>query len=209
MDIKYARLLFVRRFAMRKRQSEKGFTLVELIVVTGILTLITGLMLVNNNKFGGALLLENLAYDVALSIREAQVYGISVRQFGSGNFELGYGVHFDMANPKTYSLFGDVDGNGLWAAGEEVAPSPYAIERGYFISKLCAPAGSDTESCSSATDLDLVFKRPEPDAYISADGISGVTTPSALQESARVVLESPRGDERSVVVEVTGQISVE
>lgn len=190
-------------------QSQRGFSLMELIVVTGILTLITGLMLMNNNKFGGVILLENLAYDVALSMREAQVYGISVRQFGAGNFDVGYGVHFDMVSPKSYSLFGDVDADGLWAVNEEVSPSPYAIGRGYFISKLCAPAGEDTGTCTPISQLDIVFKRPEPDAYISADGVSGVLFPSSLYDSARVVLASPRGDEASVVVEITGQISVE
>lgn len=197
---------------MKRRKKEgttKGFTLIELVVVTGILTLITGLVLTNNNKFGGAILLENLAYDIALSVREAQVYGISVRQFGPGNFEVGYGVHFDIASPKTYSLFGDIDVSGLWDSGEEVSPSPYAIERGYFISKLCAPAGEDADTCTAIEQLDIVFKRPEPDAFISADGASGVIYPNNLQESARIALESPRGDKKSVVVEVTGQISVE
>jgi len=194
---------------MMEAQGQKGFSLIELLVVTGILTIITALMLANNNKFGGVILLENLAYDVALSMREAQVYGISVRQFGSGNFDVGYGLHFDTVSTMSYSLFGDVDADGLWSVDEEVSPSPYAIGRGYFISKLCAPAGADIDTCTSITQLDIVFKRPEPDAYISADGVSGVLFPGSLHDSARIVVASPRGDEASVVVEVTGQISVE
>lgn len=192
-----------------KQSHEGGFSLVELLVVTGILTLITGLMLISNTRFGGTVLLENLAYDVALSVHEAQVYGISVRRYGSDNFEVGYGVHFSMSSPTSYSLFGDADVDGLWSAGEDVAPSPYSIERGYHIAKLCVPAGDDTESCNSVTQLDIIFKRPEPDAFISANGDSGILDPNDLEESARIILRSPRDDETSVVVEIAGQISVQ
>ena len=186
-------------------KSDKGFTLIELLAVAGIIVLITSLILVNNNKFGGKILLENLAYDVALSIRQAQVYGISVRQFSTGTFDIGYGVYFNSspASAKSYSLFGDANGNSLWNTGEDVAPSPYSIERGYHIYKLCAPRGANASTCTAVNRLDIVFRRPEPDAYIRRNGLA------AVQESARIVLRSPRGDEVSVVVEITGQISVE
>jgi len=189
-------------------KSDKGFTLIELLAVAGIIVLITSLILVNNNKFGGKILLENLAYDVALSIRQAQVYGISVRQF-EGGFTSGYGVYFNMTSQKAYSLFGDKNGDGLWnpgtpgTPGEDVKPSPYSIERGYHIYKLCAPRGANASTCTAVNRLDIVFRRPEPDAYIRRNGLA------AVQESARIVLRSPRGDEASVVVHVTGQISVE
>src|SRR3989344_9303934 len=71
--------IFLSRIIGKKNWSlattERGFTLIELLVVTGILVLISGLVLANNTRFGGAILLKNLAYDVGLSIREVQVYG--------------------------------------------------------------------------------------------------------------------------------------
>jgi prepilin-type N-terminal cleavage/methylation domain-containing protein len=184
----------------------RAFTLMELLVVTGIIVIISALLLVNHNQFGGRALLENLAYDVGLSIRQAQVYGIAVRQYGSGNFDVGYGMYFDAALPTRYDLFGDADASGIAEPGESIPPSPYTIGRGYFIYKLCAPAGSDAETCTAVSRLDILFRRPEPDAYIGKNGVSGVAQP---QESARIVFRSPRGDETSVVVEVTGQISVD
>ena len=201
----------------------RGFTLIELLVTTGILVIVTAILLANNREFGGRILLENLAYDVALTIRQAQAYGISVRQFntgGAGSFSVGYGMHFATANPKSYNLFGDVDLDGKWDAGggleteEDVPPSPYSIERGYYIGGLCAPAG-DPDTCLATYPverLDFIFKRPEPDACISADQGSALTGEyqcTAGLESARIILKSPRGDQVSVVIERSGQISVE
>ncbi|MBI4079924.1 prepilin-type N-terminal cleavage/methylation domain-containing protein [Candidatus Kaiserbacteria bacterium] len=192
----------------------KGFTLIELLVVTAILTLITGLILVNNNRFGGAVLLENLAYDVALSIRQAQVYGIAVRRYGVSNFNIGYGMHFETDSPTTYVLFADaIEANGLY----DGCPDSISCElvessdilRGYRIADLCATAsGAGGEVCG-LEKLDILFRRPEPDAHISANGVSGVANPGALQERGRIVLESPRGDSKSVVVEVAGQIATQ
>lgn len=191
-----------------------GFTLIELLVVTGILTVVTSLILFNNNRFGGAILLENLAYDIALSIRQAQVYGIAVRRFGTSNFSIGYGMHFETASPTTYVLFADaLSANGLYdgcpdSISCELVEST-EILRGYRVADLCAiPSGGGAEVCG-LTKLDILFKRPEPDAYISANGVSGTANPVALQERGRIVLESPRGDRLSVIVEIAGQIATQ
>ncbi len=48
-------------------------------------------MLANHERFNSSILLDSLAYDIALSIREAQVYGLSVRGINA-DFQVGYGV---------------------------------------------------------------------------------------------------------------------
>lgn len=176
--------------------------MIELLVVTAIIVVVTSIVLVNNNRFGGIVQLENLTYDVALTVRQAQVYGISVQRFGANDFSLGYGVHFDTNLPQTYRLFGDLNSDGLWNAGEDVSPSPYTIVSGFTVSGLCAPEGVDAASCTRVSQLDIVFKRPEADAFIRKN------LDAALQESARIILNSPRGDTMSILVEANGQISV-
>ncbi|OGG50408.1 hypothetical protein A3C18_00555 [Candidatus Kaiserbacteria bacterium RIFCSPHIGHO2_02_FULL_54_11b] len=182
------------------------------MAVTAIIVVVTGVVLANNGRFGGVVQLQNLAYDVALSIRQAQVYSISVQRYGTGtdDFSTAYGVHFETALSQNYMLFGDVDEDGFFDReplpnGENVSPSPYTIRNGFQIIGLCAPAGSDATTCMNAypsTQLDIVFKRPEADAYIRKNGQSG------LHSSARIILRSPRNDVMSVVVENNGQISV-
>lgn len=188
--------------------AQRGFTLIELLVVTGILIIITGLVLANHSRFGGKILLENLAYDMALTVRQAQVYGISVRSFGTNNFAAGYGMHFATAADTSYVLFADgVQTDGMLSNGETV--QTYTIDRGYRIEKLCAPAGDDILTCTSVPSLDVLYKRPEPDAYISAGGNSCITVPASnCLESARIGLVSPAGDHANIVVDVNGQIAV-
>ncbi|MEN9561268.1 MAG: hypothetical protein RIQ56_541, partial [Candidatus Parcubacteria bacterium] len=64
-----------------------------------------------------------------------------------------------------------------------------------------------SEDCS-VTKLDILFKRPEPDAWISANEVSCLLSLGPCEESSRVILQSPRGDFLSVIVDVNGQISV-
>ncbi len=194
-------------------RTHSGFTLVELVVVTAIIVVVSAVVLVNQNKFGGQVLLQNFAYDVALSIRQAQVYGLAVVRQGSGasyTFNTAYGMHFDISTPTEYYLFADLNNNGIYdGSTEDVPPSPYIINRGYSISSLCVNGAS---SCSART-VDIVFQRPEPDALISwSDGGSGshlcLGTPSHCATSAKITLISPRGDTMSITVDNNGQIAV-
>lgn len=206
---------------VRGSSARAGFTLIELLVVCAIMIIVTSIILANNNQYGGQVLLQNFAYDVALSVRQAQVYGISVERFGSGSgstFAAGYGMHFDSSLPTQYNLFADLDGTGIYdtSKAEDVSPSPYAINRGYKISDLCyTPSGSGSETCYSSgggtpKTIDILFERPEPDAYIAINGAQcyGAVAPQC-ESSARIVLQSPRGDTMSVSVEANGQIAVD
>ena len=179
-----------------------GFTLIELLAVMAILVVVTGAILTSNARFGGAVLLQNLAYDMGLTIRQAQIYGISVRRFSANDFSSGYGMHFEISSPTTYVLFADaVAKNGLYDQGELVEATD--IGRGYRIADLCIIASGATSETCGIEKIDILFKRPEPDAYIRANGASGIN------ERGRIAVESPRGDRMSIVVEATGQIAVQ
>ena len=74
----------------------KGFTLIELLVTVSMFIIITSVVLVNFPSFSSKISLDNLAHEVALAVRQAQVFGVSSREFGvgSGIFPT-HGVHFD------------------------------------------------------------------------------------------------------------------
>ena len=178
--------------------------MIELVVVTGIMVLMSSILLGNYNRFGGAITLRNVVYDVALTMREAQTYGISVRKFGegAGSFGAGYGVHLEKTSPSNYVMFADaVNSNGLYDAGESV--NLYSMTGGYQIIDLRAtPTGGGAE-VSDLDELDILFKRPDPDAYIRTNDDT-----NNLHQRACIIIRSPRGDVLSIEVELTGQISV-
>lgn len=174
------------------RRASAGFSLVELIISIAIIALITGVILARYGSFNSTVLLTSLAYDVALSIREAQVLGISVRS-DAGVFSDAYGMHF--TEGTTYLLFIDSDDSGDYDDGEEI--SSYTIGQNNAIIDLCANSACERDS------LDVLFRRPEPDAIIAADpSVSTI-------DSARVIVGSADGKTRTVRVWPTGQIAVE
>jgi len=187
------------------REPKGGFSLVELLVSVAIVTVITTVVLVKHSQFSGNILIENLAYDVALSIRQAQVFGLSVREFGvgSGTFDIGYGVHFDSGVNDSYILFADRNRNSVYDGSQEIV-EVFTLRRGNTIAQLCGVLPNRTEKCSPGgiAYLDIVFERPDPDAIIKSDVAADTYT------TARITVRSPRGVERNVVVIFTGQISV-
>ena len=196
--------LLKRDASRTKAVTTSGFTLIELIVVVGILVVISSIILANYSKFGGQILLRNLAYDVALSIREAQVYGISARSFLGAQFASGHGVYFSFnEGNNVFFLYTDVDNNAFFTSAATEWVETYSLGRGYTIDRMCVLVGG-VEDCS-VVELDMLFKRPEPDAIIRASFGSSF----APYSRARIVLTSPREYKLSVLVESTGQISVQ
>jgi len=195
--------VFLNDMFKTKRKLVCGFTIVELMVTTGIFALITSIMLVRDAQFNNTIRLSNLTYEVALVVRQAQIFGTGVREYGSGDFNVGYGVHFDTANNKSFIFFADANKNNIYDGTPEIIEI-INIRGNNFISKFCVFSLKGNETCSdSGSKLDILFKRPSHNAIISSDIILG------LNESARIYISSTTGDEKSVLVKFVGQISVE
>lgn len=185
--------------------SSRGFTLIEMVVTIAIVGIISAVVMFQYSKYDSQLLLKNLAYEIALQVREAQVFGISVRGDATG-FSAGYGVHFSMSTPTQYFLFRDIN-NDLEYDNGELIVSRHTIGRGNRIMTLCAgngpfptPSSAGCDSGSGET-LDIVFRRPHPDAIVNGGGPEEATIYlTSAQASANI---------RSVSITATGQISVQ
>jgi prepilin-type N-terminal cleavage/methylation domain-containing protein len=179
---------------MRMRPKSRGFTLIELLVTIGIFVFMTYLILARYNSFSSGTLLTNLAYDVALSIRTAQTYGVSVlaaekAAVGVSKFDVAYGVDFDRTgnvDTRSFNLFADLDDDHYFDSGEEV--SKYNIKQGAKITNLCAGTILD---CKKVDHLSITFKRPEPNARIYGDATKAayaeITVSSGDESSTRVI----------------------
>ena len=180
----------------------KGFTLIELIVSIAIFAIMTSLLLSKYGNFNQGILLTNLAYDVALTIRNAQSYGLNVKSSdrASNLFDYPYGVHFD-ANNQVFTFFADVNSNGDYNTGDTIV-SDTRIKRGSQIGDLCLGA---LGACTPVSKLNIIFKRPDPNALFNAKTAANI---DVIGNYAEITLKANDGSVKVVVVRSTGQIAV-
>jgi prepilin-type N-terminal cleavage/methylation domain-containing protein len=205
---------------MRKKNLTKtnssGFTLIELLVTLSIFAITTGIVMTSQGKFDNSVLLTNTAYDIALTLRQAQTYGVNVKESEtvSGNFKYSYGLYFDKnANNKRFIMFFDNDNDykisdtGITCPqGDLECVASYKIKRGHYIENICAWKEGEIE-CETQDSLNITFKRPNPEANI----LAGTDTYSAgnLKKSAEITISSADGSAtRTIVVTKVGQIYV-
>ncbi len=217
---------------LRTPYSARGFTLVELLVSVGIFVAMTALFTIRYGTFNQSVLHANLAYDVALTIRTAQTYGLSIKSTGSGGgtfnpavFQSTYGVSFSTVAPynSRMILYSSAiskppalsdyqfnhDDQDVPAVGDAII-SKFLLKRGAVISRLCVGSGScDTE----VNELSVNFKRPDPSATICAGNIdfglgTNTVTCAANDTYAEIDVSSTDGKVRTIQVRSNGQISV-
>lgn len=203
-----------------RSEFKKGFTLVELLVAMGIMVIITSAILLRQSNFNSTTLLRSLSYSVALSLRQAQVYGTSVYgtttlASGAPVYARGYGLSFSSGDSTHYVLFADFNGGPYdYSTSLQNQVKLFTIGKGFYISTACGIQGSSlvcTKTCpvrlpagvSSCTPntlqyVSVVFKRPNPDALVYP----------APYTSAYVQITSTEGSTRGVQVSSTGEIGV-
>jgi hypothetical protein len=186
------------------------------MVVTAIITIMTSVLLFQQRKFDSTTILRSLGYSVALSIRQAQIYGGAVKQFdiSSNAFNYNYGIYTStaLACPSgawntCYQLVADLNTNDVTNTALYQAVQTFKISKGYSINKFCVVRTSDNFYLCSPTIsfLNIYFKRPNPEANIVTDRSSLGETYS----SASIQVIGPDGvSTRSATTTVTGQITV-
>ncbi len=198
---------------------KKGFTLIELMVVLAIVAVVTSIVLNNQSSFNKTLVLANTAYDIALTLRSAQTYGLGSRGVGAAA-NVGYGVHFVRGSADSFTFFADTAG-GVSCAGATPDCKPgdhvytegdttvqaYKLGNGMTVSDICAYSlGSWSCASEGLTSLDIVFSRPNPDPFMSKDG-SYSEDPAFRVTAACLVISSPQGSSQYVSVGSSGQIN--
>lgn len=206
----------------------RGFSLIELLVVLGIITFIMSVVFTSQSTFNKTLILKNTAYDIALMLRTAETYGLGSRVSGiSAN--AGYGLHFQRGTTDSFVLFADTaggascvgmapdckPGNNVYTS---IGPTPdtlvqtYTLGNGITISDFCVSYASGNWSCANKlgtgmniTSLDVVFTRPNTNALMS---VNGLYSPAPFAPTkACLIISSPQGAERFVSITTSGVIA--
>lgn len=203
------------------KKNNKGFNLVELLVTIGIMFVILTVVLSNQSTYTDGAALSGLADELSLTISQAQAYGIAVRELtpGSSDFSAAYGLSVNLlglGNEKAYLFFADRNGNqrydGSWNC--QTGPALECLERvdlsnGNYIDDFCIVRTNGADQCGSVRGADISFLRPEIEARIKLLNSSGQEYNPPNLKGLRIVLRSPLGKSRSVIIYPTGQVSVE
>lgn len=212
------------------RTPQRGFTIVEMLVVLGIMVVVTSIVLSGQSTFNQSLLLTDTAYTVALSLREAQSLGISSRGVG-GVYNVGYGVHFSSGSQSSYTVFADTaavatapshcpvltssagtpeakSGNCLYDNSSENFQA-YSFTRGFKVTDFCGKDTTNTMRCASTgylTALHVLYLRPNTTAVIS-----GMNAGTPIQLTcAEITVSAPTGTNvtKKIRVNQLGEVSV-
>lgn len=204
----------VKRIHKTDTPSLRGFSLVEFVVVLTIFSIMSLIALFNYRDFQSTTAVKNLAYDVALSIRQAQTFGTAASDVDNplapttaspADDKSIYGIVF--RNNTTFSLFLDSNRNYFFGAADGLIETKKILGGG-SISDICV--GNDSGSCGTigSNGLVITFQRPLSDAIIK-DNPEAPSGPSYAY--AEIVLQSPfdSAQQKKVVVWASGAIDVE
>jgi len=173
------------------------------MVVVTIATIILTSLVIQQSKWNDNLAVNTQSYEMALMIRQAQIYGLGVREYttGSGDrFNIAYGVYADKSttnNAKQYIFFADANMNGSYDSGEAIETKIF--NRGVTIDRVC---GNTSENCSSPNAVSITFYRPDPKANMVFNPPTGFGPPAAIY------LKSKNNKQYKISVQANGQVSV-
>jgi prepilin-type N-terminal cleavage/methylation domain-containing protein len=228
--------MYKKKLKKIQNTSQQGFTLVELLVTLSVFTVISALTLANYPKFNNQTAITGLAQQIAISIREAQVYGVAVKNASSTasivspNVYPAYGIFFATTSVGTtyggatsYSIFFDrVTSNGVAPYFRPMGDNYFSdsgelvetvkIQNGSKIVSICGvPTNGST--CDTAYSAFVVFRRPNPDAIIKTITTAGTwpyTTPTLVdcQRLDIVIRSRDQNLTKTIQVYSSGQITV-
>ncbi len=210
--------------------TRRGFTLAEMTIVAAIFGILTAVVVFKYGDFTSNLLVSNMAYEIALTVRQAQVFGVGVRGAVDGegvSFDYPYGVYFNLLDgssggvgeSRNFILFVDRD-NDWYCSLNSTGNNPCICQQGdECLDQLTLQRNIrmtelrvGNEQCANIGQIASVaisFKRPSPEARI---GIQNTRDNNGGQGYGftQIKVEAPNSgiNPSYVLIRKTGQISV-
>lgn len=152
---------------MSKANKNRGFTLVELIVVTAVVIIISAIVIFNQKEGKSNLAMDRSVQVITQAINQAINYSLGGKLHDGSVSSAGYGVYFTQSTDRII-IFADCDNDAVYDSNgnadscSETSPgTPYPefveekkLESGITISGFSA--------CTGGALLVTVFRPPDP-----------------------------------------------
>lgn len=185
---------------MRKlNKKNQGFTIVELLVSTGIIVLISGIFLANYRSASRSSKLNLAAQQLASDIRQAQSQALGLQEFQGNIPKGGWAIHFAAGN-NYYEIFADLDGDGLVVedSGAEKLKD-ITLPEGLALSNFTSSDASCSGVLNSGT---IIFIPPDPLTSIESDA-------GPCEQMDIILRDTASGNTKNVDINFLGLIDVE
>ncbi|MEK7631223.1 MAG: type II secretion system protein [Patescibacteria group bacterium] len=199
----------------------RAFTLIELIVSIGIISLISAVVFFNFPQFNQTVHLNRSARELTIALREAQARAIAVTPLTDGTIPDNYGVFVEQTSTTDinggYVIFSDLDGDLKYDTPDPLVCTGECIKRITFTNNIKI-TGIDVGGTSYA-GFHVFYRRPDPIVVISDQGAVCIAGPSSIAGCSggsygpfTITISRPQGHDPSQVKKVevyrTGQISI-
>ncbi len=192
-----------------------GFTLIEMLMVLGIMAIMSSIVMFNYPKFQAQIDVRNTANDVALQIVQAQKDATNgkLNSRTLTSWIPSYGVYFNSTVPenKTFKYFADfspVDKlltNSTTCDNSSECLNIFSFTRGITISDLKVSCGGVP---GSVENLHINFTRPNSFASIRTNLASGCGSSITPADYAQIMAKSPQGLSSNICVYSSGRITI-
>jgi len=187
---------------MSIKKNSKGFTLVELLAVTAIITILTSAILLNYKNSGQQFALQRSANKLAQDIRRAAEKAMSAQECpiiicGGPPVIIPsrYGLEFKK-DENYYILFADINDNGLRDSSDNIVEQ-ISFEEGVSIKDLYSSRGGPF---SSKKELCVTFKPPAP--------VIEIRDPAVGRSSGRIELTNAQNQTKTIDINAVGLIDI-
>ncbi|MEK9182533.1 MAG: type II secretion system protein [Patescibacteria group bacterium] len=196
----------------QKIKKDRGMSYVELIVVLGIFSILSSVVLYNYGLFQDRIDIKNLSSDIALKVVESQKLSLSGK-FPPPSYSItptwkpSYGVYLSPGSDnKSFAYFVDIDNNNLFDGSASNCTGEclekITITKGNSISSLDIIYKDAT--VVPLSDLTISFIRPNSVAIIK----SGTAFSDSSVDHAEISVISQKGTIAKIKVYPSGRIQI-